>query len=104
MLEWLENLYVSDSASKNVHKIIRRINQKKPVPGVYLLTLPSNDRNTMDIIPAAMLLQETVRRRCPRIIGVAKGKEDAYELMQQIVEETYRETGAFRVKDYLKDR
>lgn len=104
MLEWLENLYVSDSAAKNVHKTIRRINQKKLTPGIYLLTLPCNDRNTMDIISASMLLQETVRRRCPRIIGIANGKEDAYALMQEIVEETYRETGTFRVKEYLKDR
>jgi hypothetical protein len=58
----------------------------------------------MEIIPSATLLQKTFRNRCQKIIGVAKGKEDAYQLMQDILMETYRHTGNFHVKDYLKDR
>ena len=104
MLHWYENLYVSERASKKLKRTISRINRGKLTPEIYVLTFPSNDKNMMDIIPANILLQKTLRRRCPKIIGLAKGREDALELMQTIIMETYEQTGGFCVKEYLGDK
>lgn len=104
MLEWHEDLYVSDAASEKIHKIIKKINGNKAVPGVYLLTYPINSRNIMDIFSALSLKQPVIRKRCPKIIGVAKGKDDAIELMIDIINETYQNTGSFQVKEYLENR
>ncbi len=104
MLEWYQDLYVSDLAAKHVRRTIRRINQSKFTPDIYVLTLPGNEHNVMDIVPSKILLQKIARQRCPMIIGVAKGIDDAYGLMQEILMETYENTGNFHVKDYLKDR
>ncbi len=104
MLEWYQNLYVSDLASKHMRRTIRRINQNRITPDIFVLTLPGNENNVMDIIPSKTLLQEPARKRCNMIIGLAKGIDDAYELMQKILMETYENTGNFHVKDYLKDR
>ena len=104
LLDWYENLYVSEQASKKLKRTISRINRKKITPEIYVLTFPSNDKNVMDIVSTNILLQTAVRRRCPKIIGLAKGKEDALELMQTILMETYEHTGDFCVKEYLEDR
>lgn len=104
MLEWNQNLYISKRASRFSKRTIHRINQGKATPGVYVLTYPSNENNVMDIVSTVMLLQKTTRRRCPKILGLANGREDALELMQKILLETYEQTGNFHVKDYLESR
>ena len=45
MVNWYKNLYVGDTAKKKQKKWMRRIENKKAVPGVWLLTLPSNQQN-----------------------------------------------------------
>ena len=40
MVNWYKNLYVGDTAKKKQKKWMRRIENKKAVPGVWLLTLP----------------------------------------------------------------
>ena len=63
---------------------------KNAVPGVWLLTLPSNQQNNLDVIPADLLLQPAVRRNCPMIVGLAVSREEAFELVEAIALETYR--------------
>lgn len=104
MLRWYENLYVSERASKKLKCTISRINRQKVTPEIYVLTFPSNDKNIMDIVSTNVLLQTAARKRCPEIIGLARGKEDALDLMQTILRETYEHTGDFCVKEYLEDR
>ena len=52
MVNWYKNLYVGDTAKKKQKKWMRRIENKKAVPGVWLLTLPSNQQNNLDVIAA----------------------------------------------------
>lgn len=101
MLTWYVHLYVGEKAKKQVRRTMVRINRRKPTPGVYLLTLPHNGKNVMEIVSTSVLLQETAHMRCPKVIGIARGKEEAYVLMQKILEETYANTGGFRVEAYF---
>ena len=63
MVNWYKNLYVGDTAKKKQKKWMRRIENKKAVPGVWLLTLPSNQQNNLDVIPADLLLQPCRARK-----------------------------------------
>ena len=92
MVNWYKNLYVGDTAKKKQKKWMRRIENKKAVPGVWLLTLPSNQQNNLDVIPADLLLQPAVRR------------EEAFELVEAIALETYRETGEVKIREWLLNR
>ena len=104
MLNWYKNLYVGDTARKKQKKWMRRIENKKAVPGVWLLTLPSNQQNNLDVIPADLLLQPAVRRNCPMIVGLAVSREEAFELVEAIALETYRETGEVKIREWLLNR
>ena len=55
MLKWQENFLAGESV-KDPEKIKKKLNSRKPVLGIYLLTLSDNPVNLMDIIPAAMLI------------------------------------------------
>lgn len=103
MLKWKKNYYIGEGVKAPV-KVQAEINAGKPVPGIYLVTLSDNPGNIMEIVPAVMLAQKAAYDLCPPIIGMAKGKKKALELVRQITEEVYDKTGSFQVEEYMKNR
>ena len=71
MLTWYKKLYVGDTAKKKKDKIIQKVNRRKPQLEVYLITLASNPENLLEIISTNQLMQKTIYRRCPMIVGLA---------------------------------
>ena len=63
-----------------------------------------NPHNQLEILPALTLVQETAARICPEIVGIAKGKEEALELITDMVQTIYEETGELNIKEYWKNR
>ena len=103
MLKWQENFLAGESV-KDPEKIKKKLDAGKFVYDIYLLTLSDNPDNLMDIIPAAMLLQKSFYGICPKIIGMAKGKEEALEMVRSLIDEMYRETGTFATAEYIENR
>ncbi|MDD5803910.1 hypothetical protein ACTQWG_05265 [Blautia sp. HCP3S3_H10_1] len=103
MLKWRENYYVGDGI-KDAPKAQKRIDAGKMALGVYLVTLSENPGNLLEIVPSYMLIQKSYYARCPEIIGMAKGKDEAIDMAVDIVKNIYGETGAFQVKEYFKNR
>lgn len=103
MLKWHKNYYKGPNV-KNVTGIRLKLIQGKPVPGIYLITLSENPHNILEILPALTLIQEAAVRTCPEIIGIAKGKDEALDLITGMVQKIYEETGAFNIKEYWENR
>lgn len=103
MLKWLKSYYVGEGV-KDPGKVKRKINAGKFAPGIYLLTLSNNAENLCEIIPSFMLMQKSYREICPLIFGMAKGRDEAMEMAADLIGEIYRETGDFRLTNYLKNR
>lgn len=89
---------------KDAAKARRRIDAGRVAFGVYLVTLSENPGNLLEIVPSYMLIQKSYYARCPEIVGMAKGKDEAIDLAVDIVKNIYGETGAFQVKEYFKNR
>ena len=68
------------------------------------VTLSENPGNLLEIVPSYMLIQKSYYARCPEIVGMAKGKDEAIDMAVDIVKNIYGETGAFQVKEYFKNR
>lgn len=103
MLKWCEHYYIGEGV-RDAEKIREKIDQGRLTPGIYLLTLSENPDHIMEILPAVSLKQEAVRRLCPEIIGMAKGKEEAITMVSEILPRIYEETGTFQVREYMKNR
>ena len=95
-MKWYRNLYVSDSIGDKANRIKWKINHNAGTISVYVIAFASNSQNLLDIIPALELMQM-------KIIGLAKGYEDALELVRTIIDETYQNTGDVDVWKYLKE-
>ena len=101
MLIWSEKLYISESLLKKSEKIKKKLSQGRPVFDVFLITCPTNEENLFDVMDAKELLFPYHKQRKIPVYGLAKGKEDALELVRTIIEDMYRETGALCSKEYF---
>jgi len=101
MLKWHDHYYVGESV-RDESAVREKLDAGKPVPGIYLVTFSDNPHNILEIIPAVTLFQKTAARLCPEIVGMAKGMDEAMELVQMIVQTVYEETGDVLVEKYLK--
>ena len=84
MLKWKKD-YLTGEGIDDPEKIKNKLDAGKYVYGIYLLTLSDNPSNLFEIIPAAMLLQKSYYRICPEIIGMAKGKDEALEMVRSLL-------------------
>lgn len=102
-MEWYKNLYLGENAAKKHYKLFRRI-RKKRLSNAYVITLPSNEANILDIYSYNELLWKHYNNRNLFIVGLACGKDEAVELTRDIIQDVYSSTGAFDVKKYVMSR
>ena len=97
MLKWSENLIVGDTLRTRKDSIIARINDKKPVFSVYLLTLPSGSEGQLDIV------QDRIREMTPEILGIFGSRKEALSEITKLAEECYAKNGNADLQQYLRN-
>ena len=103
-MRWYRNLYAGPNAALHVEKIRRRAAQGKLMPGIYYLTLPTVSGNLMDIFHNGFLSQELfAEHQRQDVIGVAEGKQEAFRLTAQIMEEVLQKTGGFDMEAFFRE-
>lgn len=103
-MNWYSELYIGERARPKAKKIIRKLKKNAGQVDIYLITLAANGQDMLDIINSAYLKQPAVRRNLPMIVGIASGYEEAVSLVQQMLSETYKETGGYRIPEYLAQK
>ena len=102
-MKWYHDLYVGDSIADRANRIKWKINHNAGTVSVYVIAFASNSKNLLDIIPAWELMQKSYPfKKNMQIIGLAKGYAEALELVRDIIDETYRNTGDVDVRAYLR--
>lgn len=100
-IRWYRSLYLGGEARKK--KNIWKKLEKGVHPKLYLLTLPSNRANVLDLLPQPVLSQTHYKKTLLYVVGAAWTKTEAMELAGEIVMEAYRATGKTDVAIYLGD-
>ena len=96
---WYKYLYLGETAKKHRFSILQKLRLGKVQPPA------SGGHNLLDILPAYVLRQNYYREQADLlIVGVGASYQDAVETVGRIVDETYRETGGFDVKTYLREK
>ena len=85
-MRFYERLYVGDEAKKRRYSIIQAVREGKKT-GYWILTLPSNGKNLLDLYPAMALAQPYYKEKDMLILG--------------IVNQVYQKTGGFDVAGFL---
>lgn len=100
-MKWYKDLYVGESIVHKTNRIKWKIRHNAGQINIYVIALASNEENLLDIIPARELLQKGYPKKHIFIVGIAKGYDEAVNVAVSIIDEVYRQTGAFGVRTYL---
>ena len=103
-MKWYENLYVGESIRHKTERVKWKIKHNAGQIDIYVITIASNPQNLLDIIPAQELMQKGYPKKDLYIIGLARGMEEAHEVVKQIIDEVYQSTGGFGVLPYLRTK
>lgn len=101
MISWTSRLYVGEKMKKKKEKVITSINNREATFGVYCVAFASHPNNLFDIMDANELLFPHYKRSKVQIVGLARGKEEAILLVQDMLLEVYHNTGDFDVRTYF---
>lgn len=97
---------MGNNARKNKYKVLGHVIKKRLSFDTYLITLPSNTSNILDIYSSNILLQSHYKKKYITenvyVIGIAEGKKEALELVRDIIDEVYSNTGGFNISRYLR--
>nr|WP_317282104.1 hypothetical protein [uncultured Sellimonas sp.] len=103
-MRYFKNLYVSDGIKEREQEIIERLEKKKFQFRIYLLALPENEKNQLEIYHSGMLLQNWYREKDVFVVGIAGGYLEALELVRKIAEETVELTGDANIRQYILEQ
>ena len=103
-MRYYKHLYLTEGLKKKKEKIIRNLETGKLQPGVHVITLAVNEKNQLEIYPTIQFKQPAFPEQDLFVVGIAKGYDEAVELVEQIVQEVYDRTGACDIRSYILEK
>lgn len=100
-MKYYYNLYVSEDLIGKQEEIIRNLEEDKWQLAKYLIVLATNEKNHLEIFDSVLLLQKTIPKEDLFVVGIAGGRERAFELVEKITGEVYDETGCINIRNYI---
>lgn len=107
-MKWYRKLYLGEGAKKAKYKMFGRIRRNRFTIDTYLITLSDNPNNLMDMFSANVLNQPYYKKKKGAhtkelyVVGLAAGYEEGLGVIRTIIDDVYRETGAFDIRCFLK--
>ncbi len=101
-MKFIRNLYCGEKACKKAGKIKRKLQTGAGMLNVYCIVIPQYGTDLLEIYPSYVLLQPVLHKEV-MIAGLACGYDEAVKVVEQILEDTVREQGNYKVKEYLLD-
>lgn len=99
---WYKNLYFGEKAAKHKEALVRRLKKGKCRPDIFLLTLPeSKEQNILDIYRAIEFKQKYYDGRTKYVVGIAKGKDEAFEIVTELISGMHKNQGNFDIRSFL---
>ena len=89
---------------KKKEKILRKLEAGKLQPSVHVITLAISEKNQLEIYPTLQFKQPAFPEQDLFVVGITKGYEEAVELVEQIVQEVYEQTGGCDIRSYILEK
>lgn len=101
-----EKMYQNEYSEKKIEKIRKKIQKLSPKLNLFLITLPIGPEGILEIYWYPELLQPLYRCSQEKmiVVGIAASREDAYELVEQIIQDIGWNEGTISVRDYFEER
>ena len=100
-MKWYKKLYAGESIAHKTGRVKWKIIHNAGQLHVYVITLASNEKNLLELIPSWEFMQKYYPKKHKMIIGLAGDYEEALLLVEQIIGEIYEKTGGFDVRSFF---
>lgn len=99
-MNFYKNLYIGDTVKKP-QKAIKKLKRYKKQPRLYVIVY-DGETDRLAVYHSLMLLQWYYRENPPGcIVGLANGREEAFDVIEQIAKESLAATGQAQLVAYL---
>lgn len=99
-MKFYKNLYIGDTVKKP-EKAIRKLKRHKVQRGIYVIVY-DRDIKSLAVYHSLMLSQWYYKENPPGcIVGLTNGREEAFDVIEQIVKESLEATGKAELVAYL---
>ena len=97
-----KNLYISaDINNKKLDIIIKKLCKNKFFPGVYLITIASNNIDQLDIISTTQFVQPFYKEYIFNVVGISSNYNQALSLIEKMVNDCINVRNDCNIKEYL---
>lgn len=103
-MQFMGSLYVGESIASAEYKIVEKVHKGEVVSDLYLITFSSHPDNMLDVMLEKEALQACYKKQGLKVVGIASGKKEAIDLVQNIIKESMRETGSADVRAFLQKK
>ena len=80
-MRFLNTLYIGETARETAEQIMDDVRSGRYVKDVYVLIEPLSEGNQIEVLQSYYLRQRYYQEMDPMVLGVAKGKSEALELV-----------------------
>ena len=99
-MNFYKNLYIGDTVKKP-EKAIRKLKRHKKQPWLYVIVY-DKETDRLAVYHSLMLLQWYYKENPPAcIVGLANGREEAFEVIERIAKESLDSIGQVRLVTFL---
>ena len=96
-------LYLAEGIRKK-EKVIRKLEKNQLQMNIHIITLSQNEEDQLEIYNSMILLQPEFPHDDFFVVGIAKGYEDAVEMVEEITQEVYNKTKGADIRSYILER
>ena len=96
-----QELYVSEELEKRRDDVIQKLKEDKIQWNIYLIVLVGHNNSQLEIVNSTLLVHKLFPREGIIIVGIAKGKSQAMELIKEIVSSIYAKTGKVDIRKFI---
>lgn len=100
-MKWHKHLFIGEKVERKLWKIKWKIKHNAGQLNIYLLNIPFESQNQLEIIHSTMLLSKYYPKHLLYIVGIATSYEEALEILCDIANRTYQATGTGNMKKYI---
>lgn len=92
---WSEKLYLGAGVKSQYKRIKWKIMHNIAQIDIYLLLMPLKYEQHLQLVHSTELLQKEWPKDHLCVVGIARGKDEGLELIQQITSQMWKEAGVF---------
>lgn len=100
-MKYYHDLYLSKSLISKKDEIIKKLENSQWQLSKFLLVLAQNEKNHLEFFDSVLLTQNLMPKEDLFVIGIADSYVGAVDMVQQITEEVYTNTGSTDIRGYL---